>query len=207
MGSMSMWGLAFNIIFFQFPISESPTCTVSTIKNNSSGAFPRIINVLFIYIAAYLIKATLLMETKSKRDEVIEIVHKLFIYTDYQQWDKLTAEVFKETVHFNMESLGAGPAKEMTATEICEAWKNGFAGIDAIHHQAGNVLVDFKTQDTEADVFCYAIASHFKNSATQGKTREFVGSYDLHLVFTDLGWRIDGFTYNLKYTVGNVEFK
>ena len=145
------------------------------------------------------------MEVKSKRDEIIELASKLFVYTDYQQWEKLQTEVFKETVHFDMESAGGGPAKNLTAIEICRAWKEGFTGLDAIHHQAGNFLVDFKKEENTAQVFCYATASHFKKSATKSKVREFVGSYDLHLVLTDEGWRIDGFTYNLKYSNGAIE--
>jgi hypothetical protein len=143
------------------------------------------------------------MENKSKRDEVIEVVNKLFIYTDYQQWDKLLAEVLTDNVHFDMASLGAGEAKTLTAIEITNMWRVGFAGIDAIHHQSGNFLVSFKSDAVEADVFCYAIASHFKKAAKQGQTREFVGSYDLHCVLTDKGWRIDSFKYNVKYVSGN----
>ncbi|HEY9049049.1 MAG TPA: nuclear transport factor 2 family protein [Ohtaekwangia sp.] len=147
------------------------------------------------------------MENKSKRDEVIELANKLFIYTDYQQWDKLLDEVLTENIWFDMSSLGAGEGKKFPAKEICTMWKNGFAGIDAVHHQAGNYLVNFAAEPIEANVFCYAIALHYKNAATQGKTREFVGSYDLHCVLTDKGWRIDSFTYKVKYVNGNVDFK
>ncbi|SKC71597.1 nuclear transport factor 2 family protein [Ohtaekwangia koreensis] len=147
------------------------------------------------------------MENKSKRDEVIELATKLFIYTDYQWWDKLLEEVLTENVWFDMSSLGAGAGKNLSAKEICDMWKAGFAGIDAVHHQAGNFLVDFKSEAIEAKVLCYAIALHYKKAATQGNTREFVGSYDLHCVLTDKGWRIDSFTYNIKYSNGNVDFK
>lgn len=145
------------------------------------------------------------MEIKSKRDEIIEVVSKLFIYTDYQQWDKLLAEVFKETVYFDVVSLAGGAPKELTARDICDSWKEGLAGLDAIHHQAGNFLVNFKKEETQATVFCYAMASHYKKSASKSKVREFVGSYDLQVVLTDEGWRIDSFKYNLKYTNGVIE--
>jgi hypothetical protein len=148
------------------------------------------------------------MELKSKSESVIELVNKLFVYTDTQQWAKLLKEVFTEKITFDMSSLGAGPPKEITAKEVCDMWKTGFAGIDHVHHQSGNFIVNFKDEDgIEADVFCYAVASHFKQSATQGKTREFVGSYDLHASFTDQGWRLSSFKYNLKYVNGNAELK
>jgi hypothetical protein len=142
------------------------------------------------------------MELKSKHDSIIELANKLFVYTDFQYWDRLIGEVFKEQVRFDMSAVGAGPVKVLASTEICNTWKAGFVGIDHIHHHAGNFIVDFKGE-TEADIFCYATATHYKESATKGKTREFVGSYDLHAVLTDLGWRLDGFRYNLKYMNGN----
>jgi hypothetical protein len=146
------------------------------------------------------------MELKSKREVIVELVNKLFVYTDSRQWNKLVKEVFKEKVRFDMSSVGAGPAKELTSTAICDLWNSGFAGIDQVHHQAGNIIVEF-TDEGVAEIYCYAIASHYKAAATQGKTREFIGSYILHAGFTDLGWRLDGFKYNLKYTTGNTELK
>jgi hypothetical protein len=146
------------------------------------------------------------MDLKSKREEIVELVNKLFVYTDAQQWSKLLKEVFKETVKFDMSSMGAGPAKEISAASVCDMWRNGFSNIDQVHHQSGNFIVDFKG-DIEADIFCYAIASHFKRSAKKGNTREFVGSYELHASFTDQGWRLDSFKYNLKYVGGNEELK
>jgi hypothetical protein len=147
------------------------------------------------------------MELKSKREAIVELVNRLFVYTDSRQWSKLTKEVFKEKVWFDMSSLGGGPAKELNAGAICEMWNSGFAGIDQVHHQAGNIIVDFVDEGPGRSIYCYATASHYKAAATQGKTREFVGSYNLHASFTDLGWRLDGFKYNLKYATGNAELK
>ncbi len=58
----------------------------------------------------------------------------------------------------------------------------------------------------EANVEAYAIAIHFKENAVHGKTREFVGSYNLSLNnIQGKGWRIKSFKYNLKFIDGNVE--
>lgn len=147
------------------------------------------------------------MEFKSKRDIIIELVSKLFVYTDSREWTLLVKDVFKEEVMFDMSSLGGGAAKKLRAAEICDMWKQGFEGIDHIHHQAGNFIVDMDAEGIQANIFCYAIAIHFKESAKKGRTREYVGSYNLHASFTDLGWRLDGFKYNLKYINGNAELK
>lgn len=142
------------------------------------------------------------MKDYSTRDLITEAVNKLFNYTDARQWDKLLNDVFTNDVLFDMSSLG-GPKAIMTAKDICDMWQKGFEGIDAINHLAGNYLVDIK-QDS-ADVFAYATATHYKASATKGKTREFVGTYDIHLTKTQNGWRIDQFRYNLKYATGNTD--
>ncbi|MEL6274339.1 MAG: nuclear transport factor 2 family protein, partial [Bacteroidota bacterium] len=81
----------------------------------------------------------------------------------------------------------------------------GFVGLDSVNHLGGNYLVTIS--DQEADVFAYATATHYKASATLGKTRDFVGSYELHLIKTPAGWRINKFKYNLKYAAGNLELK
>ena len=142
------------------------------------------------------------MITFSIRDEIVEVINKLFIYTDNQEWDKLQNEVFSDDVFFDMSSLG-GRKAETSAKEICEIWKNGFVGIDAINHLAGNYLVQI--HDTTATVFAYATATHYKKSATKGKTREFVGTYDIRLMKHGIGWRIYQFKYDLKYSTGNLD--
>ena len=82
-------------------------------------------------------------------------------------------------------------------------WKNGFVGIDVINHLAGNYLIEIK--EDRATVFAYATATHYKKLATNGKTREFVGAYNLSLLNQETGWRIAEFKYNLKFTNGNVD--
>jgi len=144
------------------------------------------------------------MEYFSEREQIVEVVNKLFIYTDYQKWDKLLNEVFTGNILFDMSSLGQ-EIKTIPAKEVCEIWQKGFEGLDSVNHLAGNYLVTINGET--ADVFAYATATHYKNSAIQGKTREFTGSYDLHLTKVLQGWRIDVFKYNLKFMNGNLELK
>ncbi|MEO6734635.1 MAG: nuclear transport factor 2 family protein [Ferruginibacter sp.] len=143
------------------------------------------------------------MEKFSTNDLITQVVNKLFVYTDLQDWDKLQSEVFTEEILFDMRSLG-GINSKTSAKIICATWEEGFTGIDAINHLAGNYLIEIA--ENEATVFAYATATHYKKLATNGKTRDFVGTYDLHLVKKEVGWRIDQFKYNLKYSIGNVDF-
>jgi hypothetical protein len=143
--------------------------------------------------------------TFSVREQIIEVCNRLFVYTDTRNWTGLINEVLADEVQFDMTSLG-GAAGPLNPQQICDAWNQGFIGIDAIHHQAGTYLVDVsETGQSTAAVHCYATASHYKAAATQGHTREFVGTYDLHLHESAQGWRIDAFTYHLKYQTGNRE--
>jgi hypothetical protein len=144
------------------------------------------------------------MITYSIRDEIVEVVNKLFVYTDMQEWEKLQNEVFSEEVLFDMSSMG-GERAEKTSKEICKIWQKGFEGIDAVNHLAGNYLI--QVHDATATVFAYATATHYKESAIKGKTREFVGTYHLNLMKHGVGWRIYEFKYNLKYQAGNVDLQ
>jgi hypothetical protein len=146
---------------------------------------------------------TAAMEVKTKREAVIEQVNQLFVYTDSRDWDRLIKDVFKEKVHFQTGHLGV--SKELSAREICQMWEDQFTGIDRVHHMAGNFIAEFYNEEIQAKAFCYATAAHYKEAAIKGNVREFTGSYEIHLTFTDLGWRVDKFRYDQKYVTGNAE--
>jgi len=142
---------------------------------------------------------------KSTREEIIETVNKLFNYTDARNWQGLLNEVFTKEVWFDMSSMGGGEPAHLNAEAICRTWEEGLQGINAIHHQGGNYIVTIS--ETMADVFCYAIAIHYKKDAVNGHTREFVGSYELTLQHTDKGWLINRFRYLVKFITGNTDLK
>jgi hypothetical protein len=139
--------------------------------------------------------------TLADKLELQELANKLFMYTDNKQWDLLKEEVFTTNVWFDMKSAGAGEPSSIKASAICEMWAKGFEGLDAVHHQAGHYLVN--ADESSADIFAYAVALHYKQAATKGKSRSFVGSYDLKAVRLDKGWRLNQFKYNLKFIDGN----
>jgi len=138
----------------------------------------------------------------TEREQIVETVNKLFVYTDNQEWTKLQEEVFTSNIELDMVSMGAEKAETVSSREICYRWEKAFEELDAIHHQAGNYIV--KIHDDQADVYAYSIATHYREAAKKYKTREFVGSYDLHLTKSPFGWRINKFKYNLKYSSGNM---
>lgn len=139
--------------------------------------------------------------TPADKVAITEVINQLFVYTDFRNWQKIIDLVFTDEVMLDMSSAGGPHATILKSAAICQQWEQAFTGLDAIHHQAGNYIID--TNGKTATVIAYAIASHYKASALKGHTRTFVGSYDLKLVLTANGWRISHLTYLLKYTEGN----
>lgn len=135
------------------------------------------------------------------RFAIMETITKLFVYTDQARWDDLVEHVFAATVDFDG---GFGdPAGPRPARAVTDGWQTGLAGLDAVHHQAGNHLVEI--DGDRASAHADSIAVHVKNDATNGKTRTFVGSYALGLRRDGDSWRIDRFAYHLKVVDGNVD--
>jgi hypothetical protein len=134
------------------------------------------------------------------KDEVIGAVNQLFIYTDNRDWERVK-RCFAEEVHFDVTSMVGGEPTTLTPDDIVAAWDEGLKHLDAIHHQAGNYLVD--VMKNEATVFCYGTASHYLPNDTGNNTRKFIGSYDFHLRKDPDAWRIDRFKFELKYIDGN----
>ena len=140
-------------------------------------------------------------EMTTDKIELTELANKLFMYCDAQQWSKMLEEVFTPVIWFDASSAGGGAPASIEAHAVCKGWADGFAGLDAVHHQAGHYLVSVDNDD--ADIYAYAVATHYKKAALKGYTRTFAGSYDLKAKRFANGWRLTQFKYNLKYIDGN----
>jgi hypothetical protein len=140
------------------------------------------------------------ISTLLEKDQIIEIVTKLFVFTDQLNWPEVL-KCFAGEVFFDQQSLTGEEPMLMDSNDIVDAWDAGLKPLDAVHHQVGNFIVDIES-DT-ADVFCYGIASHYLPNKSNENTRVFVGSYDFHLTRESGSWTIDKFRFNLKYIDGN----
>jgi hypothetical protein len=145
------------------------------------------------------------IESITEKEKIITAVNRLFIYTDERDWPRVRA-CFADEVLFDMTSVVGGEPITLTPDDIVGSWDEGLSHLEAIHHQAGNYLVDVR--GGEANVFCYGLASHYLPNDTGMNTRTFVGSYDFHLAKDGDGvWRIDQFKFNLKYVDGNPDLE
>ena len=138
------------------------------------------------------------------REQVIDRLNTLFISTDARDWAGVRG-CFAPTVHFDMTSLAGGEPVILTPEAIAQAWEQGLASIESVHHQAGNYRVSLDGE--EAWAFCYGIAMHYRPTRSGRNTRTFVGTYDLRLRVIGGEWRITSFRFNLKFLDGNIELE
>jgi hypothetical protein len=138
------------------------------------------------------------------KDAVVARITELFLATDRKDWTAVEA-CFAPTVTFDMSSVGAGPARSVSPRDIATGWRTGLAGVEHIHHQAGNFVVT--VAGDEAEAFCYGIAYHHRARRDGRSTRVFVGSYDFRLARADDApaptWRITAMRFALKFLDGN----
>ncbi len=145
-------------------------------------------------------------EMLMERNDIIETVNQLFISTDDRDWDTVKS-IFASEVLFDMSSLVGGEPATLTSQDIVDAWDEGLAPLEAVHHQVGNFIVDINPDQDEAEVFHYGIAIHYLPNSTGENTRTFVGSYTFHLIKTGADWQIDAFKFDAKYVDGNLDLE
>jgi hypothetical protein len=139
-----------------------------------------------------------------EKDKIIDKIITLFNKTDEKNWKKVKT-CFTDKVLFDMSSIDGEEPELVTSQEIVDGWEEALKKIEKLHHQAGNFQVDVKKN--EADVYCYAIATHYKKISINNNSRTFVGSYNFHLVKKEGNWLLDKFKFNLKYIDGNLDLK
>lgn len=133
-------------------------------------------------------------EIFSFRGQISDVISRLFYYTDHLDWEKLSQKVLAPKVLLDMSSITNGHPETLSAEAICQMFDQNLKNLDAVHHQAGNFIIDI--DDNTANVIAYATTTYY----TKGENiKEYVGTYFFHLTKLDVGWRIDKYTYKLKY--------
>jgi hypothetical protein len=139
------------------------------------------------------------------RQEVEDVVVKMFVATDERDWPTLES-CFTDPFILDMTSMVGGEPASMTPRQVAAAWAEGFKPLSHVHHQVGN----FRTaiSGSTATVRCHGIALHHRSDiSAEAKSRMFVGTYELDLSATDRGWRIGRLRFNLKFIDGNLELE
>lgn len=143
-------------------------------------------------------------EAMIERGRIADVIYTLIVATDKRDWTAVRA-CFTAEVDFDMTSLVGGTPQRLTPEAVASAWDTGLRPIEAVHHQAGNLMVEVGADEAAAS--CYGIAYHYRKTRSGKNTRLFVGSYDFHLRLLEGKWRIDLFRFNVKFVDGNLELE
>lgn len=135
---------------------------------------------------------------------VEDAVVRMFVATDERDWPTLE-DCFTNPFTLDMTSLAGGDPAETAPADVARAWADGFRPLDHVHHQIGNLRAE--VDGNRAKVACYGVAFHHRAKATGGKTRVFVGTYELDLLAFPDRWRIDRLVFRLKFIDGNLELE
>jgi hypothetical protein len=81
------------------------------------------------------------INTVREKDQAIDVVTRLFIHTA-TGIGKRSRPLFTPSVLFDMTSIAGGQPSISTSQQIVDEWNKGLKPMKAIHHQAGNFLVD-----------------------------------------------------------------
>jgi hypothetical protein len=144
-------------------------------------------------------------EALAIRQEVEDVVVKMFVATDERDWPTLES-CFTDPFILDMTSMVGGTPAAMTPRQVAAAWAEAFEPLSHVHHQVGNFRTDVSVPT--ATVRCYGIALHHRSGiSAEAKSRRFVGTYELDLSATEPGWRINRIKFNLKFIDGNLELE
>jgi 3-phenylpropionate/cinnamic acid dioxygenase small subunit len=138
------------------------------------------------------------------RIAVEDVVVRTFVATDEQDWATLV-DCFADPIVLDMTSMVGGEPATLAPREVAAAWAEGFAPLDHVHHQIGNLRTE--VHDGRATVRCYGVAFHRREAAPGVKTRMFVGTYTFDLEAAGDAWRIHRLAFHLKFIDGNLELE
>jgi len=138
------------------------------------------------------------------RQEIVDTITRLFVGTDRRDWLQVESCLADE-VTLDMTSLAGGKPMKMSSVQVAKGWKDGLQVIDQVHHQVSNFEVTISGD--EASATCYGITFHHRMLNSPDNVRTFVGSYLIHLIRANPGWKIDRFRYDSKFVAGNLELE
>jgi len=123
----------------------------------------------------------------SDRDDIIEIISRLFWHTDHHDWAEVQA-VFAEEVLLDYTSLQGGEPALLSPERIVAGWSEHFATVPAHQHLVSNHLVAVDASTATATAQFLATHQYHDRTWTLG------GDYRFNLTRTAGGWAITAMT-------------
>ncbi|MEO1063503.1 MAG: nuclear transport factor 2 family protein [Actinomycetota bacterium] len=138
--------------------------------------------------------------TTDDRLDLLDTVRRLFRSTDRRTWDALH-DVFADEVRLDYTSLAGGEPATLAPADIIAGWRAALSGLDATQHLVSNEVID--GEGDEATVTAEFIATHLFENRFGEPLWTLGGRYDIGLVRTADGWRIDSLTMTAVWASGN----
>jgi 3-phenylpropionate/cinnamic acid dioxygenase small subunit len=133
---------------------------------------------------------------------IIELLARYATIPDGKNWDGVF-DVFAESVMWDFESLGAGPAAALTPAEILAWIKPGFTGCLATHHSITNHRIT--VEGDRASIRAHIRAEHWIDQALVENGQNcwlLVGFYDDEAILTPDGWRLSSVRLTVTFQSG-----
>jgi hypothetical protein len=132
------------------------------------------------------------------------VVDTLFVETDAKDWDAVRA-LFINDIDVDFSSLG-GVAETMPADDLVAGWNQGLHALKESHHMTSNPLVSVDGDTAEVITQGYAYNRLTGDAAGDAEGTGFWevwGTYTISFVHTDTGWKMNGLTFDAKYSQGD----
>ncbi len=127
-------------------------------------------------------------------------VSDLGLQVDARDWDGLLA-LFADEVAVDYTSLNGGDPATMAPAELVGGWRQLLEPLDATPHLIANLSA--RIDGEQASCAANVTATHVRANASGGPHWTVGGRYDVGLVLTPDGWRIDALTLTVRWASGN----
>lgn len=153
----------------------------------------------FLLILILTGAGTVMSQTKTDNQSIIETIGSIFSGVDERNWTKVQGAMAKE-IYIDYTSLAGGEPATLSSEKIIENWKGVLPGFQSTHHQIGNFQVNV-TGDKASATFS-GLALHYLND----ETWTVIGTYDFALTKNAKGvWSVEKMKLNLQKQAGNLD--
>ncbi len=131
---------------------------------------------------------------------IVQVVTSIFNNADKRQWNKVREHLHFEVYH-DYFTLNKKPGEKIKAEAMVTGWSDYLPRFHFTHH----VLTNFEVAQTKetAHVHCKGSGMHFLKAAEGGETWTTIGTYEIGLLQTGAGWKVNSILFNLLFEEGN----
>lgn len=136
----------------------------------------------------------------SEAEQVRQVIRGVVESVDARRWESL-ADDFAESVHVDYTSLFGGYARNYTADDLVDNWRQLLEPFSMTKHVLGPIVVH--GDESRAQAKCPVRINHFLRGAPGGEEWVVIGQFVFTLQKQDGTWRIDGLVLDVRSQEGN----